>query len=75
MRLLTRLRKKKSLKRHAIEITFPTHSAVVVYDAETYIDAIWRVYDLWRLDASQTFTLTQYLRAITRIELSIKQGG
>lgn len=75
MRLLQRMRKKKSLKRHAIEITFPTHSAVVVYDKSTMIQAIWRVYDLWRLDDTKAFTLTQYLRTISWIEASVKHGG
>ena len=75
MSLLQRLRKKKATKKYWVEIAFPTHTVAVVYDRDTYVDAIFRVYNLWRLDDGKTFSFAGLMQAISWIEISIQQGG
>jgi len=72
--LLQRLRKKPA-KKFYVEIAFPKHTVAIVYDRNTYVDAIFRVYNLWRLDDGNTFSFAGLMQAISWIEISIQKGG
>jgi hypothetical protein len=75
MRLLKRLRRKKPLTKHRVEIDFHGFTIVIVYDAATYMEAVYRVYDLWKWDGGQRFSMGHMCETVARIEASVKHGG
>jgi hypothetical protein len=75
MRLLKLLRRKKPLTKHRVEIDYRGFTIVIVYDAATYMEAVYRVYDLWKWDGGQRFSMGQMCETVARIEASVKHGG
>lgn len=75
MRLLKLLkRKRKATKKFWVEIAFPNHTIAIVYDRDTYVEAIYRVYDLWKLDDGKTFSMGAMMQAVSWIDISIHGG-
>jgi len=65
MGLLQRLRKKKLLNKHRVEIDFHGFTIVIVYDAA----------NLWKWDGGQRFSMGHMCETVARIEASVKHGG
>lgn len=75
MRLLQRLRKKKPLTKHRVEIDFHGFTIVIVYSEATYMEAVYRVRDLWKWGDAKQFSKGQMCETVARIEASVKHGG